>query len=65
LVKVDHTEGLISAIALELRLLEGNYPDTTRLIRNEQKMDVVVNTKIFLRSKDIEFEWIRDVGSVL
>ena len=29
------------------RLLEGNYPDTTRLIPAESKTDIFVNTKIF------------------
>jgi len=32
------------------RLLEGNYPDTSRLIPNESKTDVIVNTKDFLQS---------------
>ncbi|MFS0638914.1 DNA polymerase III subunit beta [Mesobacillus foraminis] len=34
------------------RLLEGNYPDTARLIPNESKTDVVVNTKEFLHAID-------------
>lgn len=34
------------------RLLEGNYPDTGRLIPNERKTDVVVNTKEFLHAID-------------
>jgi DNA polymerase III subunit beta len=34
------------------RLLEGNYPDTGRLIPNESKTDVVVNTKEFLHAID-------------
>jgi DNA polymerase III subunit beta len=34
------------------RLLEGNYPDTGRLIPNESKTDVVVNTKDFLHAID-------------
>ncbi|MFE8704072.1 DNA polymerase III subunit beta [Cytobacillus sp. FJAT-54145] len=34
------------------RLLEGNYPDTTRLIPAESKTDVVVGTKEFLQSID-------------
>jgi DNA polymerase-3 subunit beta len=34
------------------RLLEGNYPDTSRLIPNESKTDVVVNTKEFLQAID-------------
>ncbi|MDZ5471645.1 DNA polymerase III subunit beta [Bacillus sp. 31A1R] len=34
------------------RLLEGNYPDTTRLIPAESKTDVVLNTKEFLHSID-------------
>jgi len=32
------------------RLLEGNYPDTSRLIPAESKTDVIVNTKDFLQS---------------
>ncbi|ESU34549.1 DNA polymerase III subunit beta [Bacillus sp. 17376] len=34
------------------RLLEGNYPDTGRLIPTESKTDVVVNTKEFLQAID-------------
>lgn len=34
------------------RLLEGNYPDTSRLIPTESKTDIVVNTKEFLHSID-------------
>jgi len=34
------------------RLLEGNYPDTGRLIPTESKTDVVVNTKEFLHAID-------------
>lgn len=34
------------------RLLEGNYPDTSRLIPNESKTDVVVTTKAFLQAID-------------
>lgn len=34
------------------RLLEGNYPDTARLIPSESKTDVVVNTKDFLHAID-------------
>ncbi|PLR78312.1 DNA polymerase III subunit beta [Bacillus sp. V3-13] len=34
------------------RLLEGNYPDTSRLIPNESKTDVVINTKDFLQAID-------------
>jgi DNA polymerase III subunit beta len=34
------------------RLLEGNYPDTSRLIPNESKTDVTVNTKAFLQAID-------------
>ncbi|UII55966.1 DNA polymerase III subunit beta [Cytobacillus spongiae] len=34
------------------RLLEGNYPDTSRLIPNENKTEVVVNTKEFLQAID-------------
>ena len=32
------------------RLLEGNYPDTSRLIPSESKTDVSVNTKDFLQA---------------
>ncbi|KML40583.1 DNA polymerase III subunit beta [Cytobacillus firmus] len=34
------------------RLLEGNYPDTSRLIPSDSKTDVVVNTKEFLQAID-------------
>jgi DNA polymerase-3 subunit beta len=34
------------------RLLEGNYPDTSRLIPNESKTDVTLNTKEFLQAID-------------
>lgn len=34
------------------RLLEGNYPDTSRLIPTESKTEVVVNTKEFLQAID-------------
>jgi DNA polymerase III subunit beta len=34
------------------RLLEGNYPDTTRLIPTDSKTDVVVTTKDFLQAID-------------
>ncbi|WP_071461070.1 DNA polymerase III subunit beta [Bacillus massilinigeriensis] len=34
------------------RLLEGNYPDTSKLIPAESKIDVVVNTKEFLHAID-------------
>jgi DNA polymerase-3 subunit beta len=34
------------------RLLEGNYPDTSRLIPSESKTDVTVNTKEFLQAID-------------
>ncbi|WP_078543249.1 DNA polymerase III subunit beta [Litchfieldia alkalitelluris] len=34
------------------RLLDGNYPDTTRLIPNESKTEVVVSTKLFLQAID-------------
>ena len=34
------------------RLLEGSYPDTSRLIPNESKTDVIVNTKEFLQAID-------------
>jgi DNA polymerase-3 subunit beta len=33
-------------------LLEGNYPDTSRLIPNESKTNVTVNTKEFLHAID-------------
>lgn len=34
------------------RLLEGNYPDTSRLIPTESKTEIIVNTKEFLHSID-------------
>jgi DNA polymerase-3 subunit beta len=34
------------------RLLEGNYPDTSRLIPNESKTDLVLKTKEFLQAID-------------
>ena len=34
------------------RLLEGNYPDTSRLIPTESKTDVVLQTKEFLQAID-------------
>lgn len=34
------------------RLLEGNYPDTSRLIPNESKTDVIVKTREFLQAID-------------
>jgi DNA polymerase-3 subunit beta len=34
------------------RLLEGNYPDTSRLIPNESKTELILDTKDFLRSID-------------
>ncbi|MFB6466506.1 DNA polymerase III subunit beta [Cytobacillus sp. Hz8] len=34
------------------RLLEGNYPDTSRLIPSESKTEIVVNTKEFLQAID-------------
>ncbi|MDP4084680.1 MAG: DNA polymerase III subunit beta [Bacillota bacterium] len=34
------------------RLLEGNYPDTSRLIPNESKTDIILNTKEFLQAID-------------
>ena len=33
-------------------LLEGNYPDTSRLIPNESKTDIVLHTKEFLHAID-------------
>lgn len=43
LVKADH-------ILFYSRLLEGTYPDTTRIIPQSSKTDIVVNTKEFLQS---------------
>ena len=34
------------------RLLEGNYPDTSRLIPNESKTSIIVHTKDFLQAID-------------
>ncbi|WP_338471234.1 DNA polymerase III subunit beta [Niallia sp. XMNu-256] len=34
------------------RLLEGNYPDTSRLIPNESKTDITLHTKEFLQAID-------------
>lgn len=34
------------------RLLEGNYPDTSRLIPNESKTDVILNAREFLQAID-------------
>ncbi|MBS4175189.1 DNA polymerase III subunit beta [Bacillus sp. FJAT-49736] len=34
------------------RLLEGNYPDTSRLIPNESKTELIINTKDFLQAID-------------
>ena len=34
------------------RLLEGNYPDTSRLIPSESKTDIVLHTKEFLHAID-------------
>ncbi|MFC0273058.1 DNA polymerase III subunit beta [Metabacillus herbersteinensis] len=34
------------------RLLDGNYPDTSRLIPTESKTDIIVNTKEFLQAID-------------
>jgi DNA polymerase III subunit beta len=34
------------------RILEGNYPDTTRLIPNESKTELIINTKEFLQAID-------------
>lgn len=56
LVEIVMTENQVLFKAKHLlffsRLLEGNYPDTSRLIPNESKTDVVVNTKDFLHSID-------------
>ena len=34
------------------RLLEGSYPDTSRLIPNESKTEITINTKEFLQAID-------------
>ncbi|SFB01617.1 MULTISPECIES: DNA polymerase III subunit beta [unclassified Bacillus (in: firmicutes)] len=56
LVEIVITENQVLFKAKHLlffsRLLEGNYPDTTRLIPNESKTEVVVNTKEFLQAID-------------
>lgn len=56
LVEIVITENQVLFKAKHLlffsRLLEGNYPDTSRLIPNESKTNVVVNTKEFLQAID-------------
>ncbi|WP_210367584.1 DNA polymerase III subunit beta [Bacillus sp. REN3] len=56
LVEIVITENQVLFKAKHLlffsRLLEGNYPDTARLIPTESKTDVVVNTKEFLHAID-------------
>ncbi|MBS4189831.1 DNA polymerase III subunit beta [Bacillus sp. FJAT-49705] len=56
LVEIVITENQVLFKAKHLlffsRLLEGNYPDTSRLIPTESKTDVVVNTKEFLHAID-------------
>jgi DNA polymerase-3 subunit beta len=56
LVEIVVTENQILFKAKHLlffsRLLEGNYPDTSRLIPTDSKTDVVVNTKDFLHAID-------------
>lgn len=56
LVEIVMTENQVLVKAKHLlffsRLLEGNYPDTSRLIPSENKTDVIVNTKDFLHAID-------------
>lgn len=56
LIDITMTENQILFKAKNLlffsRLLEGNYPDTTRLIPTESKTEIVVNTKEFLEAID-------------
>lgn len=56
LVEIVMTENQVLVKAKHLlffsRLLEGNYPDTSRLIPTENKTEVIVNTKDFLHSID-------------
>ena len=56
LIEIVITENQILFKAKNLlffsRLLEGNYPDTSRLIPNESKTDITVNTKDFLHAID-------------
>lgn len=56
LVEIVITENQVLFKAKHLlffsRLLEGNYPDTSRLIPAESKTEVVVNTKDFLHAID-------------
>ncbi len=55
-VKIVITENQILFKAKNLlffsRLLEGNYPDTSRLIPADSKTNVIINTKEFLHSID-------------
>lgn len=56
LVEIVITENQVLFKAKHLlffsRLLEGNYPDTSRLIPAENKTEVIVNTKDFLHAID-------------
>ncbi|MED4534770.1 DNA polymerase III subunit beta [Metabacillus fastidiosus] len=56
LIDITMTENQILFKAKNLlffsRLLEGNYPDTTRLIPTESKTELIVNTKAFLEAID-------------
>lgn len=56
LVEIVMTENQVLVKAKHLlffsRLLEGNYPDTSRLIPAENKTELVVNTKDFLHAID-------------
>ncbi|WP_449622062.1 DNA polymerase III subunit beta [Robertmurraya sp. Marseille-Q9965] len=56
LVEIVITENQVLFKAKHLlffsRLLEGNYPDTSRLIPAESKTEVIVNTKDFLHAID-------------
>ncbi|MDQ0157769.1 DNA polymerase III subunit beta [Robertmurraya andreesenii] len=56
LVEIVITENQVLIKAKHLlffsRLLEGNYPDTSRLIPAENKTEVIVNTKDFLHAID-------------
>jgi DNA polymerase III subunit beta len=56
LVEIVITENQVLFKAKHLlffsRLLEGNYPDTSRLIPNESKTDIILQTKEFLHAID-------------
>ena len=56
LIEIVITENQILFKAKHLlffsRLLEGNYPDTSRLIPTESKTDVMLHTKEFLQAID-------------